>query len=108
VFKLSTGGAITVLHSFDASDLTDGKSPFAGLVAATDGNFYGGSSGSQGGQAQYGALFKITKTGSYSVQYLFDLTHGQTPLATAMQHRAMANSPVLRLSSGPRSRSRSI
>ena len=86
VFKLSTGGAITVLHSFDAADLTDGKSPFAGLVAATDGNFYGGSSGSQGGPAQYGALFKITKSGSYSVQHLFDLTHGQSPWPTAMQH----------------------
>jgi uncharacterized repeat protein (TIGR03803 family) len=86
VFKLSTGGAITVLHLFDAADLTDGKSPFAGMVAATDGNFYGGSSGSQGGSAQYGALFKISKSGSYLVQHLFDFTHGQTPSATAMQH----------------------
>src|SRR5450755_187221 len=71
VFKLSTGGAITVLHSFDAGDLTDGKSPYAGLVAATDGNFYGASGGSQSGLAQYGALFKITKSGSYSVLHLF-------------------------------------
>jgi uncharacterized repeat protein (TIGR03803 family) len=86
VFKLSTGGAITVLHSFDAGDLTDGKSPYAGLVAATDGNFYGASGGSQSGLAQYGALFKITKSGSYSVLHLFDLTDGQSQSATAMQH----------------------
>jgi uncharacterized repeat protein (TIGR03803 family) len=97
VFKLSTGGKITVLHSFDAADLSDGKSPYAGLVAATDGNFYGGSSGSQGGLAQYGALFKITKSGSYSVQHLFDFTHGQTPSATAMQH---TNGVVYGLSGG--------
>jgi uncharacterized repeat protein (TIGR03803 family) len=86
VFKLSTGGKITVLKSFDSSDLTDGRLPFAGLVAATDGNFYGGTSGSAGGSAQYGVLFKITKSGSYSVQYRFDLTHGQSPWPTAMQH----------------------
>jgi len=86
VFKLSTGGAITVLHSFDASNLNDGKSPYAGLVAATDGNFYGASSGSQSGAAQYGALFKITKSGAYSVLYLFDQTHGKSQSATSMQH----------------------
>jgi uncharacterized repeat protein (TIGR03803 family) len=86
VFKLSTKGVITVLHSFDASNLNDGKSPYAGLVAATDGNFYGASGGSQGGLAQYGALFKITKSGSYSVLYLFDNTHGKSQSATSMQH----------------------
>ena len=86
VFKMTTAGKITVLKSFDASDLTDGRLPFAGLVAATDGNFYGGASGSQSGDAQYGVLFKITKSGTYSVQHQFDLTHGQSPWPTAMQH----------------------
>ena len=86
VFKLSTGGAITVLHSFVDPDLTDGKSPYAGLVAATDGNFYGASSGQTGGPAQNGALFKITKSGAYSVLHLFDGTHGRTQQATSMQH----------------------
>src|SRR5260370_25639659 len=63
VFKLSTRGAITVLHSFDAAHLNAGKSPYAGLVAATGGNFYGAISGRQSGRAQYGALFKITNSG---------------------------------------------
>jgi uncharacterized repeat protein (TIGR03803 family) len=86
VFKLSTKGVITVLHSFDAGNLADGKSPYAGLVAATDGSFYGASGGSQGGKAQYGALFKITKSGSYSVLHLFDNTHGKSQSATSLQH----------------------
>jgi uncharacterized repeat protein (TIGR03803 family) len=86
VFKLSTAGAITLLHSFDAADLNDGKSPYAGLVAATDGNFYGATTGSQSGSAQFGSIFKITKSGAYSVLHLFDDVHGKTQTATAMQH----------------------
>jgi uncharacterized repeat protein (TIGR03803 family) len=38
VFKITLGGALTTLHSFSA---TDGNAPFAGLVQATNGNFYG-------------------------------------------------------------------
>jgi hypothetical protein len=83
---MTTAGKITVLKSFDGSDLTDGRFPIAGLVAATDRNFYGGTSGSQGGDAQYGVLFKMTKSGAYSVQHRFDFTHGQSPWPTAMQH----------------------
>jgi uncharacterized repeat protein (TIGR03803 family) len=86
VFKLSTGGAITVLHEFDAHSTTDGVDPVAGLVAATDGNFYGATDGNQFSSAPYGTLFKITKSGTYSVLYVFDLTHGARQFATAMQH----------------------
>lgn len=87
VFKLSTGGAITVLHEFDAKSLTDGKHPYSGLVAATDGNFYGATSeGNAGGSALYGALFRISKSGTYSVRHVFDLTHGGDQVATWMQH----------------------
>ena len=85
VFKLSTGGAITMLHEFDSTNVTDGNYPFAGLVAATDGNFYGATSQGIGASAN-GTLFKITKSGTYSVLYDFDLTHGAAQLATSMQH----------------------
>jgi uncharacterized repeat protein (TIGR03803 family) len=86
VFKLSTAGAITVLHEFDSTSTTDGYEPFAGLVAATDGNFYGATSTGTSGSGQYGALFKITKTGTYTFLHAFDNTHGSDPEATAMQH----------------------
>jgi uncharacterized repeat protein (TIGR03803 family) len=86
VFKLSTAGAITVLHECDSTSTTDGYQPFAGLVAATDGNFYGATSTGAPGSAQYGALFKITKTGTYTFLHAFDNTHGSDPEATAMQH----------------------
>lgn len=87
VFKLSTKGVITVLHEFDAHSTTDGLQPVAGLVAATDGNFYGATTyGAPGGSALYGTLFKITKSGTYSVLHVFDQTHGATQDATSMQH----------------------
>jgi uncharacterized repeat protein (TIGR03803 family) len=84
VFKLSTGGKITVLHQFDSTSVTDGYAPYPGLVAATDGNFYGATTfGTSNGD---GALFKISKSGTYSVLYVFDGTHGSTQYATSMQH----------------------
>jgi uncharacterized repeat protein (TIGR03803 family) len=87
VFKVSTGGAITVLHEFDTTSTTDGYQPIAGLVAATDGNFYGATSqGVSGGSVPYGALFKITKTGTYTMLHAFDSTHGQAPETTPIQH----------------------
>jgi|ERR1039458_8279362 uncharacterized repeat protein (TIGR03803 family) len=39
VFKLTTNGALTTLHSF--TNGTDGASPVAGLVQDSNGNFYG-------------------------------------------------------------------
>jgi uncharacterized repeat protein (TIGR03803 family) len=87
VFKLSIAGKITVLHQFDQSSLTDGYEPQDGLVAASDGNFYGATSfGVPGGSAPYGTLFKMTKTGTYSVQYVFNGTHGANQLASSVQH----------------------
>jgi len=87
VFKLSLAGKITALHQFDATKTIDGYQPEAGLVAATDGNFYGAtSSGVPSGPTQYGTLFKITKGGTYSIQYVFDSTHGANQYANSMQH----------------------
>lgn len=87
IFKLSTGGKITVLHQFDSASSADGYQPGAGLVAATDGNFYGATStGVPALAAQYGTLFKITKAGVYSVQYVFDGTHGAHQHSNSVQH----------------------
>jgi uncharacterized repeat protein (TIGR03803 family) len=42
VFKISATGALTTLYSFcSQSDCADGAYPYAGLVQATDGSFYG-------------------------------------------------------------------
>jgi len=44
IFKVTTGGELSTLHSFDGTDgenFTYNWYPAAGLVHATDGNFYG-------------------------------------------------------------------
>lgn len=85
IFKMSLNGVITVLHNFDSSTTTDGWEPVAGLVAASDGNFYGATAEGPA-SANNGGLFKISKGGSYSLLYLMDGTNGANPYATAVQH----------------------
>ena len=42
VFKITPSGTLTTLYSFcSQASCADGKQPYAGLVQATDGNFYG-------------------------------------------------------------------
>jgi uncharacterized repeat protein (TIGR03803 family) len=87
VFKITPGGKLTVLHSLNGT--TDGTSPFAGLVLANDGNFYGVAS--QGGnsancQGGCGTIFRITAKGTFSVLYNFDDTTGSYPKVTLTQH----------------------
>jgi uncharacterized repeat protein (TIGR03803 family) len=87
IFKLSLTGKLTLLRQFDVNSLTDGVYPDAGLVAATDGNFYGATSfGNSSGSVLYGNLFKINSNGNYALEYAFDGSHGSYPIATPMQH----------------------
>ena len=66
VFEITAGGVLTTLHSFD---FTDGAYPWAGLVQATDGNFYGTTDG--GGASSYGTVFKITAGGVLTTLHSF-------------------------------------
>jgi len=87
VFKMTPGGGLTVVHNMNGT--TDGYSPFAGLVQATDGNLYGANS--QGGVVSAdcpggcGTLFRIAPTG-FKVLYDFDFTTGNYPYSTLTQH----------------------
>ena len=56
VFRLSTGGNIRVLHSFDP-DLPDGFHPNAKLIAGTDGKLYG--TAALGGKKRFGTIFRL-------------------------------------------------
>jgi uncharacterized repeat protein (TIGR03803 family) len=66
IFRLSTEGTETVLHSFDK---TDGESPVGGLTLASDGNFYG--TANAGGTYDAGVLFSISTSGKYTILYNF-------------------------------------
>jgi uncharacterized repeat protein (TIGR03803 family) len=67
VFKITPSGTLTTLHSFDGAD---GESPDAGLVQATNGNFYG-TTEYGGANHYYGTVFKITPSGTLTTLYSF-------------------------------------
>jgi len=81
VFRITPGGTLTTLHSFD---WYDGASPTAALVRGTDGNFYGTTYGG-GAEPRVGTVFKITPGGALTTLYSFcaqaNCTDGQQPYA---------------------------
>jgi uncharacterized repeat protein (TIGR03803 family) len=88
VFKMTPGGAISVLHSMNLS--TDGGWPYAGLIQASDGNFYGvnssGGSSANCGRDGCGTIFEVTPAGVFSVLHNFDGPTGSEPVSTLIQH----------------------
>jgi uncharacterized repeat protein (TIGR03803 family) len=80
VFKITAGGTLTTLHSFDGSD---GSGAAAGLILATDGNFYGTTS--TAGMANTGTVFRITPSGTMTVLHTFDGADGELPYAALVQ-----------------------
>lgn len=89
VYKMTPRGAVTRLYNFDSSSTGRGAYPYSGLIEGRDGKLYGATS--SGGAAinpcDCGVLFKITRSGAYSVLSAFDGTRGQFPYhALPMQH----------------------
>jgi uncharacterized repeat protein (TIGR03803 family) len=84
IFKITSTGTLTTLHSFDG---IDGESPKAGLVQGSDGNFYG--TNYLGGLGNGGTVFKITPAGTLTTLYTFcaqtNCTDGQNPTAPLVQ-----------------------
>src|SRR6185437_16610667 len=54
IFKITTGGTLTTLHSFNG---TDGEAPSGALLQDTDGNIYGTSGA--GGSSGHGTFFQV-------------------------------------------------
>jgi uncharacterized repeat protein (TIGR03803 family) len=87
IFKITPGGTLTTLHSFN---FTDGYQPWAKLVQATDGNFYGTTSegvvaGSPICGFGCGTVFKITPAGTLTTLHTFAGPDGSFPLSGLVQ-----------------------
>jgi len=81
VYKMTPSGKVTRLHSFEQ---TDGDNPVSNLVQGTDGNFYG--TASYGGKyPNFGTVFKITPSGTFTTLHNFDSTDGSYPYAGLIQ-----------------------
>lgn len=72
VFKITKQGVITTLHSFCAqANCPDGENPYAALIQAADGNFYGTTLNGGNAGSFYGTVFKITPQGALTTLYSF-------------------------------------
>lgn len=85
VFRITTAGDFTLLHSFNC---TDGSSPSSGLIQATNGELYGTTYDGGSNNAcnnGCGTLFSITLKGALTTLFNFDSTHGSNPISSLVQ-----------------------
>jgi len=77
IFRITPGGTMTTLHTFDG---TDGFAGFSTLTVGPDGAFYG--TAENGGPNPYtpGTIFKITADGTFTLLYTFSGSDGQGPI----------------------------
>ncbi len=84
VFKLDTGGMLTLLHSFNG---TDGEYPYSALIMDNKGNLYGTTdSGGSGGK---GTVFKLDASGNHSVLRNFSGADGSEPMGLTMDNKGI-------------------
>jgi len=88
VFEIAAAGVLTTLYSFcSRKNCADGAQPYAGLVQAADGNFYGTTY--DGGAHGHGTVFQIAAAGGLTTLYSFcsqtDCTDGAHPYAGVIQ-----------------------
>jgi uncharacterized repeat protein (TIGR03803 family) len=68
IFKITPTGVLTLLYSFNDVFGSDAANPWTGLIAGSDGNFYGTSFG---GAHNSGTLYKVTSAGIVTILYNF-------------------------------------
>jgi uncharacterized repeat protein (TIGR03803 family) len=69
VYKLTSSGEFTALHSFSYCCNGDGYEPAGGVVLDSQGNLYGTTS--EGGAEAGGTIFKISPSGTETILYNF-------------------------------------
>jgi len=78
VFEIAPGGTLTTLYNFCSVGLcTDGDGG-AGLIQASNGNFYGTTS-TGGANLGDGTVFELTPAGELTTLHSFDGTDGRSP-----------------------------
>ena len=88
VFEVTADGKLTTLYSFcSQTKCADGAFPYAGVIQATDGNFYGTTS--QGGASNWGTVFAISPAGKLTTLHSFcsktNCTDGADPVGGLIQ-----------------------
>jgi uncharacterized repeat protein (TIGR03803 family) len=104
VFEITPSGTLTTLYSFcSQSNCADGIFPGAGLIQATDGNFYGTTTVSFGSSAcsdfSCGTIFQITPAGTLTTLFSFCSTGGEYLCASGALGLG-SNSPLMQATNG--------
>lgn len=85
VLRITPNGALTTPHNFcSQTGCPDGYQPEAGLIQATDGNFYGTTEIGIG-TTKWGTVFRITPNGTLTTLHTFGNTDGSQPVAALVQ-----------------------
>ena len=88
VYKMTPEGTLTTLYNFCSQpNCTDGESPMAALIQASDGNLYGTTA--FGGSNGWGTVFRVTSGGTLTTLYNFcsqpNCTDGSDPSTGLIQ-----------------------
>ena len=83
VWKVSRNGKEKLLHSFSGG-ASDGEYPLAGVVVDASGNVYGTTE--TGGASNFGTVYKVSKSGQFSLLHSFDGTDGKFVYAGLVQN----------------------
>jgi uncharacterized repeat protein (TIGR03803 family) len=93
VFRITTAGVLTVLHTFSG---TDGYDPNAGLAVDAEGDLFGTTF--SGGSSNDGVVFEISAEDTETVLHSFSGSDGATPysgLIIRQQGDLYGTQPVL-------------
>jgi uncharacterized repeat protein (TIGR03803 family) len=82
IFRVTPTGRFTTIHSFVGAP-TEGSNPYAGLIQASDGNFYGTTV--EGGSTDGGTVFRISSTGELTTLHNFSGGDGLEPADALVQ-----------------------
>jgi uncharacterized repeat protein (TIGR03803 family) len=83
VWKVNKNGQERVLHSF-AGGSSDGEYPLAGVIMDASGNLYGNTE--TGGASNIGTVYKVSKSGKFTLVHSFDGTDGKYPYGSFVQN----------------------
>jgi uncharacterized repeat protein (TIGR03803 family) len=85
-FKITPDGTLTTIYTFcSLPGCSDGGGPVAGLIQATDGNFYGTTDGGGINGCSCGTIFTITSGGVLTTLHSFDGADGSHPYGSLFQ-----------------------
>jgi uncharacterized repeat protein (TIGR03803 family) len=86
VFEITPAGELATLYNFcSLTNCSDGASPYAPLIQATDGNVYGETYAGGEEEEGYGTIFKITPAGELTTLFSFDGDNGWGPIGGLIQ-----------------------